>query len=56
MYFIEQLCDLSLKDGPNDYVRMMQRDMYRVIDAVAPADGSGAANVKVARKVSKTSS
>jgi len=31
---------------------MMQRDIIRVVDAVAPDDGSGAANVKVVRKVS----
>jgi hypothetical protein len=30
---------------------MMQRDIIRVVDAVAPDDGSGAANVKVVRKV-----
>ncbi len=30
---------------------MMQRDIIRVVEAVAPDDGSGAANVKVVRKV-----
>ena len=30
---------------------MMQRDILRVVDAVAPSDGSGAANVKVVRRV-----
>jgi CTD kinase subunit gamma len=30
---------------------MMQRDILRIVDAVAPEDGSGAANVKVVRKV-----
>ena len=29
----------------------MQRDILRVVDAVAPSDGSGAANVKVVRRV-----
>lgn len=51
MYFIEHLCDVAAKDGHQDYVRMMQRDILRVVDAVAPEDGSGAANVKVVRKV-----
>ncbi|RDL37382.1 Uncharacterized protein BP5553_04815 [Venustampulla echinocandica] len=51
MYFIEQLCDMAAKENHYDYVRMMQRDILRVVDAVAPEDGSGAANVKVVRKV-----
>jgi len=51
MYFIEHLCDMAAREGHQDYVRMMQRDILRVVDAVAPDDGSGAANVKVVRKV-----
>jgi CTD kinase subunit gamma len=51
MYFIEVLCDTAAREGHHDYVRMMQRDILRVVDAVAPEDGSGAANVKVVRKV-----
>lgn len=51
MYFIEHFLDLAQKDGHGDYIRMMQRDIIRVVDAVAPDDGSGAANVKVVRKV-----
>jgi len=51
MYFIEHLCDMAVREGHDDYVRMMQRDILRVVDAVAPEDGSGAANVKVVRKV-----
>lgn len=30
---------------------MMQRDILRIVDAVAPEDGSGAANIKVVQKV-----
>ncbi len=30
----------------------MQQDILTVVDAVAPSDGSGAANVKVVRRVS----
>lgn len=52
MYFIEHFLDLAHRDGHASYVRMMQRDIVRVVDAVAPDDGSGAANVKVVRKVS----
>jgi len=51
MYFIEHLCDMATREGHADYVRMMQRDILRIVDAVAPEDGSGAANVKVVRKV-----
>jgi CTD kinase subunit gamma len=55
MYFIEHFLDMANKDGYVDYVRMMQRDIIRVVDAVAPDDGSGAANVKVVRKVGTAS-
>lgn len=51
MYFLEHLSDMAAREGHHDYVRMMQRDILRVVDAVAPEDGSGAANVKVVRKV-----
>lgn len=51
MYFIEHFLDMAQRDGHSDYIRMMQRDIIRVVDAVAPDDGSGAANVKVVRKV-----
>lgn len=51
MYFIEHLCDLAVREHHKAYVRMMERDIFRVVDAVAPEDGSGAANVKVVRKV-----
>ena len=53
MYFIEHFLDMAQRDGHSDYIRMMQRDIIRVVDAVAPDDGSGAANVKVVRKVSR---
>lgn len=55
MYFIEHFLDLA-KEGHADYIRMMQRDIIRVVDAVAPDDGSGAANVKVVRKVRRSNS
>ncbi|KAL1843799.1 hypothetical protein VTJ49DRAFT_7509 [Mycothermus thermophilus] len=51
MYFIEHFLDMAPRGGQDDYVRMMQRDIIRVVDAVVPDDGSGAANVKVVRKV-----
>jgi CTD kinase subunit gamma len=53
MYFIEHFLDMAQRDGHPDYIRMMQRDIIRVVDAVAPDDGSGAANVRVVRKVGR---
>jgi CTD kinase subunit gamma len=51
LYFIEHFIDSALKESHHEFVRMLQRDILRVVDAVAPPDGSGAANVKVVRKV-----
>ncbi|KAL2021072.1 hypothetical protein VTK56DRAFT_7727 [Thermocarpiscus australiensis] len=51
MYFIEHFLDMANREGHVEYVGMMQRDIIRVVDAVVPDDGSGAANVKVAREV-----
>lgn len=45
---------MAQRENHLDFVRMMQRDILRVVDAVAPSDGSGAANVKVVRRVSPT--
>jgi len=53
MFFIEQLCDMARRENHLEFVRMVQRDILRIIDAVAPSDGTGAANVKVVRKVNK---
>ena len=51
MYFLPSLCDLAKAQGEMGYVRRMERDILRIIELVAPDDGSGAANVKVVRKV-----
>ncbi|CAL3961872.1 unnamed protein product [Diplocarpon coronariae] len=51
MYFIEHLCDMAARENHYDYIRMMQRDILRIVDAVAPEHGAGAANVKVVRRV-----
>ncbi|KAF2274494.1 uncharacterized protein EI97DRAFT_362861, partial [Westerdykella ornata] len=51
MYFIEHLCALAQRENHPEYIRMMQRDIIRVIDAVCPLDGSGAANIRVVRRV-----
>lgn len=51
MYFIEHLCDMAEKESHLEFVRMVQRDIFKIVDAVAPDDGSGVANIKVVRKV-----
>ena len=51
MYFLPSLCETARAQGEMGYVRMMERDVLRIIDLVAPDDGSGAANMKVVRKV-----
>ena len=53
MYFIEHLCDMAQRENHINFVRMMQKDILMVVDAVAPSDGSGAANVKVVRRVGR---
>lgn len=51
MFFIEHFLDMAAKEGQTNYVKMIQRDIIRIVDAVAPDSGQGAANVKVARLV-----
>lgn len=51
MYFLEQLCDMATREKHLGFVHMIQRDIMRIVDAAAPADGSGAANVKHVRRV-----
>ncbi|KAJ5974503.1 hypothetical protein N7481_011713 [Penicillium waksmanii] len=51
MSFIEHFCEMATKEDHLPYVRMMQRDILRVVDAVVPPDGTGAANVKHVRLV-----
>lgn len=51
IYFIEHLCDVATKENHLEFVRMVQRDILQIVDAVAPPDGSGAANVKHVRRV-----
>jgi CTD kinase subunit gamma len=51
MYFLEHLCDVAQREDHPEYIRMLQRDILRVIDAVCPPDGSGAANIRVVRRV-----
>lgn len=51
LYFIEVLCELSLKADYTGYVKMIQRDLLQIVDTVVPNDPEGAANVGTVRKV-----
>ncbi|KAH3942430.1 hypothetical protein HBH53_188070 [Parastagonospora nodorum] len=57
MFFIECLCEMAVKEnGSGDgsamgYVRMLQRDILRVVECVVGEEG---ANVRVVRKVLQT--
>ncbi|KAF1917410.1 CTD kinase subunit gamma CTK3-domain-containing protein [Ampelomyces quisqualis] len=61
MFFIECLCEMAMKDSAGDgrgidgsamgYVRMLQRDILRVVECVVGEEGG---NVRVVRKVLQT--
>jgi CTD kinase subunit gamma len=53
MYFLPALCDAAKAQNELTYVRMMERDILRIVDLVAPPQGGGAANVRVVRSVLK---
>lgn len=53
MYFLPALCDAAKAQNELTYVRMMERDILRIVDLVAPPEGGGAANVRVVRSVLK---
>lgn len=52
MFFIEHLCETSRREGYQEYIDMVQRDMSKIINLVAPGTKAGAMNIKVVRKVS----
>ncbi|KAH0614680.1 uncharacterized protein H6S33_000316 [Morchella sextelata] len=51
LYFIEVLCDMSMKTEYRGYVKMIQRDLIQIVDTVVPNDPEGAANVGTVRKI-----
>lgn len=51
MYFLPALCDAAKAHDELAYVRMMERDILRIVDLVAPAEGGGKANVRVVKSV-----
>jgi hypothetical protein len=52
MFFIDPFLAMANKDGHKAYIRMVQRDIVKIVDTVAPNDRTGAANVAVVRMVS----
>lgn len=55
-YFLPALCDAAAAapQPPPAYPRMIERDILRLVELVAPAEGGGAANVRVVRSVLKS--
>lgn len=51
LYFIESLCEQSLKADYVPYVSMVQRDLGAIVDAVASDDHAGATNAEAVKKV-----
>lgn len=51
MYFLESLCDASVRENAPAFVDFIRRDILRIVDAVAPSEGGSGANVKVVRRV-----
>ncbi|KAF7504754.1 hypothetical protein GJ744_001755 [Endocarpon pusillum] len=39
MYFLEHFCELSIKEGYEEYVVMIRRDIGRIVEAVVAAPG-----------------
>ena len=54
MYFVQVLCEMDYGEE-EAYMGLMHDNMYKIIDAVAPAEDPAAANVKVVYHVSPKS-
>ncbi|EPY50582.1 domain kinase I gamma subunit [Schizosaccharomyces cryophilus OY26] len=52
MYFVDTLCELSLKNGiTSGYITMITRDILKLVEYVVPIGIAGAANAPEVRKV-----
>lgn len=51
MYFVQILCEMD-NDDEEAYIGLMQENMNRIIDVVAPGGDPAAANYKVIHHVS----
>ncbi|KAK9469347.1 CTD kinase subunit gamma CTK3-domain-containing protein [Lipomyces arxii] len=50
LYFLETLCDSSLRTGYKEYIEMVQRDLWEILDKVVPPSQGASANLASARK------
>ncbi|KAM0693658.1 hypothetical protein Q7P36_006914 [Cladosporium allicinum] len=53
MYFLPALCEAASAAQAPIYIRMVERDVLKIVDLVAPPLGGGAANVRVVKSVLK---
>lgn len=51
-YFLEDLVELARREKHISYIRMVERDFGKIIDAAIPLDGLGVVNVNCVRYVS----
>ncbi|KAK9377371.1 CTD kinase subunit gamma CTK3-domain-containing protein [Lipomyces chichibuensis] len=50
LYFLETLCENSIRTGYEEYVDMVTRDLWEILDKVVPPAQGALANVALARK------
>ncbi|KAL7269940.1 hypothetical protein RUND412_007363 [Rhizina undulata] len=51
LYFIEHLCEVSVKVEYEGYIKMVRRDLLQIVDCVVPDDPDSASNISAMRKV-----
>lgn len=52
MYFLEQLCDATMEEKDyRGYVKMIQRDIFKIIELAAPLTVAGKLNIRDIKKV-----
>lgn len=52
MYFLEQLCDATMEEKDyRGYVKMIQRDIFKIIELAAPLTVAGKLNIRDTKKV-----
>ena len=52
MYFLEQLCDVTVEDKEfRGYLNMLRRDISKIVDLAAPHTLAGQLNIRDVKKV-----
>jgi len=52
MYFLEQLCDVTVEDKEyRGYLNMLRRDISKIVDLAAPHTLAGQLNIRDVTKV-----